>query len=192
MDLDLLAESKISMPVPFGGTNFIEFLADDRVIVNPLRVPEPIRNEIETSLVIAFSGVSRMSATIIAEQRSGLVALSDEAVENMHRLKHDAHEMKDALLQGDIAQMAIILNRSWITKKNTAAGISTSLIETLYACACSAGALGGKVSGAGGGGFMMFIVQPERRVEVIQALNRAGATASGVHLVTEGAQTWRS
>ncbi|MGI4746039.1 MAG: dehydrogenase [Janthinobacterium lividum] len=192
VDLDLMGGKQDQYAGTFGGTNFIEFLANERVVVNPLRVPESIRNEIETSLVIAFSGVSRLSATIIAEQRSGLIALSDAAIENMHRLKHDAHEMKDALLRGDIAEMACILNRSWVTKKNTAKGISTSLIETLYSCAHAAGALGGKVSGAGGGGFMMFIVPPERRVEVIQALNRAGATASGVHLVAEGAETWRS
>ena len=192
IDLDLMGGKQDQYAGTFGGTNFIEFLTNDRVVVNPLRVPEAIRNEIETSLVIAFTGVSRMSATIIAEQRSGLIALSETSIENMHRLKQDAHEMKDALLRGDVPQMAHILNRSWIAKKNTAAGISNPLIETLYACAHSAGAIGGKVSGAGGGGFMMFLVPPERRVEVIRALNHAGATASGVHLVAEGAQTWKS
>ena len=151
-----------------------------------------IRNEIETSLVIAFTGLSRMSATIIAEQRSGLLSLSDVAIENMHRLKQDAHEMKLALLNGDIPAMARILNHSWLAKKNTAKGISNPLIETLYDCAQRAGAIGGKVSGAGGGGFMMFIAPPERRVGVIRALNAAGASASGVHLVAEGAETWRS
>ena len=192
IDLDLQGGKQDQYAGTFGGTNFIEFLANDRVIVNPLRVPEAIRNEVETSLVIAFSGVSRMSATIIEEQRSGLLALSDVAIENMHRLKADAHEMKLALLEGDIPAMATILNHSWVAKKNTASGISNPLIETLYDCARQAGAIGGKVSGAGGGGFMMFIAPPERRVEVISALNAAGASASGVHLVTEGAGTWLS
>ena len=98
--------------------------------------------------------------------------------------------MKDALLRGEIARMAHILNRSWEAKKQTAAGISTGLIESLFECATANGAIGGKVSGAGGGGFMMFIVPPHRRISVIRAFNTAGAVATGVHLTSEGAETW--
>ncbi|NHN86599.1 dehydrogenase [Acetobacter musti] len=192
VDLDLAGGKQDQYAGTFGGTNFIEFLANDRVIVNPLRISEPIRNEVETSLVIAFTGISRSSADIIAQQRSGLVEASDTAIENMHRLKQDAHDMKDALLRGDIPHMARILNQSWEAKKNTAKGISNPHIETLHNLARAEGAIGAKVSGAGGGGFMMLIVPPERRMQVIQSLNAAGAVASGVHLVAEGAETWRT
>ena len=195
IDLGLAGGKQDQYAAAFGGTNFIEFLAGDRVVVNPLRVPPRVRNELQTSLVICFTGVSRRSDTIIEEQRrriSGPAAASpgNEAVESMHRLKRDALEMKDALLRGDIGRMARILNHSWDAKKRTAGGISTEGIERLYAVAMEQGAAGGKVSGAGGGGFMMFIVPPARRVNVIRALNGAGGQASGVQLVQDGAETW--
>ena len=74
--------------------------------------------------------------------------------------------------------------------ERTAAGISTDLIETLWHRGMEAGAVGGKVSGAGGGGFMMFLVPPPRRMQVIRALNEAGGTASAVHFTAEGAESW--
>ena len=98
--------------------------------------------------------------------------------------------MKDALLRGQITRMARLLNKSWKAKKRTAGGISTDTIEALYDRAFAEGAIGGKVSGAGGGGFMMFIVPPERRIAVIRGLNALGGTASGVHLTTMGAESW--
>ena len=115
---------------------------------------------------------------------------SDTAIDSMHQLKADALTMKDALLRGEIGRMAEVLNRSWEAKKRTARGISSEGIERLYACSMERGALGGKVSGAGGGGFMMFIVPPARRVEVIRGLNAAGGQASGIHLVQEGVEVW--
>jgi D-glycero-alpha-D-manno-heptose-7-phosphate kinase len=117
-------------------------------------------------------------------------APADVALESLHRLKNDALEMKQALLRGEIQAMAGILNRSWAAKKQTAAGISTGRIEELYEVAFRNGASGGKVSGAGGGGFMMFIVPPDRRIQVVRALNAAGANAGAVHLTSQGAESW--
>jgi D-glycero-alpha-D-manno-heptose-7-phosphate kinase len=111
-------------------------------------------------------------------------------LDSLHQLKSDAVEMKEALLRGEIARMASILNRSWEAKKRTASGISTGRIETLYELAFAQGAIGGKVSGAGGGGFMMFIVPPRRRIAVVRALNGAGGTAGGIHLTRRGAESW--
>lgn len=194
IDLNLAGGKQDQYAATFGGTNFIEFHANDRVIVNPLRVRQSILNELETSMVICFTGVSRRSDEIIAEQQRRMSGPTSgpaaNAIDNLHQMKHDAIEMKDALLRGEIARMARILNRSWEAKKQTAAGISTGLIESLFECATANGAIGGKVSGAGGGGFMMFIVPPHRRISVIRALNTAGAVATGVHLTSEGAETW--
>jgi D-glycero-alpha-D-manno-heptose-7-phosphate kinase len=100
--------------------------------------------------------------------------------------------MKQALLLGDIPRMASVLERSWLAKKETAAGISTPEIEHLNQAAVDAGALAGKVSGAGGGGFIMFLVPPERRIPVIRALNAAGGHAEDLHLTTCGAESWTS
>lgn len=190
IDLGLAGGKQDQYAATFGGTNFIEFFANDRVVVNPLRVPSRIRNELETSLVICFTGVSRRSDSIIVEQQRRIAVPNDAAIASMHQLKSDALEMKDALLRGNIAHMATVLNRSWEAKKRTADGIATRDIDSLYTLSLSRGALGGKVSGAGGGGFMMFLVPPARRVDVIRGLNEAGGQASGIHLVHDGAEVW--
>lgn len=147
-------------------------------------------NELETSTVICFSGVSRRSEEIIKEQQRRMAAPGDSALEGLRQLKRDALEMKDALLRGQILRMAEVLNRSWQAKRQTAAAVSSSRIEELYDLAPSNGAIGGKVSGAGGGGFMMFIVPPHQRIAVVRALNEAGGTASGVHLTAHCAESW--
>jgi D-glycero-alpha-D-manno-heptose-7-phosphate kinase len=154
-----------------------------------------VLNELETSLVICFTGVSRRSEAIIAEQQRGMAAASRQTPDqgvlaSLHQLKQDAIEMKQALLRGEITHMAAVLNRSWEAKKRTASGISTGRIEEMYERAFAHGAVGGKVSGAGGGGFMMFLVPPHRRIAVVRALNEAGGNATGVHLTTQGAESW--
>jgi D-glycero-alpha-D-manno-heptose-7-phosphate kinase len=195
IDLGLAGGRQDQYAATFGGTNFIEFHAGDRVIVNPLRVPHAVLNELETSMVVCFTGVSRRSEAIIVEQQRGMSEQTAGrqatcVIDSLHQLKRDAVEMKEALLRGEIPRMAEILNRSWQAKKRTASGISTSHIETLYDHAFANGAIGGKVSGAGGGGFMMFIVPPHRRIGVVRALNQAGGSASGVHLTPDGAESW--
>lgn len=190
VDLALAGGRQDQYAATFGGTNFIEFHGGDRVIVNPLRVASAVLNELETSLVICFSGVSRQSEEIIKEQQRRMVAPGDAALAGLHQLKHDAQEMKDALLRGQIPRMAEVLNRSWQAKRQTAAGVSTARIETLYDLAMENGAAGGKVSGAGGGGFMMFIVPPNRRYQVVRALNDAGGSAGGVQFTLQGAESW--
>jgi D-glycero-alpha-D-manno-heptose-7-phosphate kinase len=192
LDLGLAGGKQDQYAATFGGTNFIEFHAGDRVIVNPLRVAPAVLNELETSMVVCFTGVSRRSEEIIVEQQRGMSGWAQDGgvVDSLHQLKRDAVDMKQALLRGEIPRMAEILNRSWEAKKRTASGISTGRIESLYDLAFANGAIGGKVSGAGGGGFMMFIVPPDRRIDVVRALNRAGGSASGVHLTSQGAESW--
>ncbi len=195
IELALAGGKQDQYAATFGGTNFIEFHAADRVIVNPLRVAPAVLNELETSMVICFTGVSRRSEAIIVEQQRRMntdagSVMHGDAIDSLHQLKGDAVEMKQALLRGEIPHMAKILNRSWAAKKRTASGISTGRIEELYDLAFASGAIGGKVSGAGGGGFMMFIVPPDRRIAVVRALNAAGGSASGVHLTSQGAESW--
>jgi D-glycero-alpha-D-manno-heptose-7-phosphate kinase len=190
IDLALAGGRQDQYSATFGGVNFIEFHADERVIVNPLRVPPAVLNELEFSLIACFSGATRRSDEIIAEQQRRMVVIADPALEGLHALKHNAIEMKQALLRGQIRRMAELLNHSWEAKKRTAEGISTDRIEQLYRRAFADGAVGGKVSGAGGGGFLMFIVPPERRIGVIRGLNELGGSASGVHFTQTGAESW--
>jgi D-glycero-alpha-D-manno-heptose-7-phosphate kinase len=143
------------------------------VIVNPLRISDNIRNELESSLVACFSGDSRDANSIIAQQTTGVADHSTRTIAAMDRLKADAAAMKNALLVGDIKETAEILEDSGAAKKLTAAGVSTQHIERVHEVSFANGALAGKVSGAGGGGFLMF-VPPEDRLGLITALNAAG------------------
>jgi D-glycero-alpha-D-manno-heptose-7-phosphate kinase len=174
----------------FGGVNFIEFLAGDKVIVNPIRVPRPILNELEMSLLTCFSGLSRSSEAIILNQQSGMSAAKGNNLEGLLRLKSDAVEMKQALLRGNVGHMAEILARSWEAKKRTAAGVSTSLIEHFLEAGLASGALAGKVSGAGGGGFILFIVPPRNRLGLIRTLREAGGDPAPIHLTSRSSESW--
>jgi D-glycero-alpha-D-manno-heptose-7-phosphate kinase len=189
-DLGLAGGKQDQYAAAFGGVNFIEFLPDGRTIVNPLRLNQDVLNEFEASLVVCFTGVSRQSDKIIREQTLGLKQSSEESLKALHQLKADAVAMKRTMLAGDMRSMATILARSWIAKKQTAGAVTTALIDELYELAVASGALGGKVSGAGGGGFMMFIVSPDDRMQVIHALNARGVAASPVHLTSQGSETW--
>jgi D-glycero-alpha-D-manno-heptose-7-phosphate kinase len=175
----------------FGGFNFIEFLqGGSNVIVNPLRMRRDHLNEFESSLVICFTGQSRESAHIIEQQVTGLSALDAGTVAAMHEVKEHAVTMKKQLLSGDIRGMADVLNQAWISKKRTASSVSNTNVERLLEVALNAGAWGGKVSGAGGGGFIMLLTDPEKRYGLIRTLNEADGVASAVKLTFEGAEAW--
>jgi D-glycero-alpha-D-manno-heptose-7-phosphate kinase len=190
VDLKLAGGKQDQYAAAFGGVNFIEFLPEDRVIVNPLRVSRSALNELEAALVVCFTGQSRRSNEIIREQLRGVHTRSAPTIEGLHQLKADAVEMKSALLRGDLRCLAAILNRSWVAKQKTAKGIVNETISTLYDLAMTRGAWGGKVSGAGGGGFMMFLTDPENRYRLASAIRASGVDAYPVHFVDAGAETW--
>ena len=175
----------------FGGVNFMEFLSDDRVIVNPLRIKNWIISEMETSLVLFNSGVSRSSASIIQEQTDNLISKTGTTLQAMHEIKADAFGMKECLLRGDFATMADLMRKSWDAKKRLAKSISNDHIDRVHAAAMSAGARAGKVSGAGGGGFMTFLVDPSRRVDVIRALGREQGQVMTCHFTLHGTEGWK-
>jgi D-glycero-alpha-D-manno-heptose-7-phosphate kinase len=189
--LNLAGGKQDQYSATFGGVNFIEFLAGNRVIVNPLRVDRAILNEFEASLVICFTGVSRESEHIIRQQTTNMVRQDSNVLRALIDLKLAAIETKEALLSGDIPAVAEILNRSWESKKQTAGAISSHGIDALVATGRNAGAIAAKISGAGGGGFIMFLAPPEQRLGVIEALNRASVHASPVHLTSRGVEAWQ-
>jgi D-glycero-alpha-D-manno-heptose-7-phosphate kinase len=174
----------------FGGFNFMEFFAGERVIVNPLRLKPWIVAELEASLVLFYTGVSRDSAAIIDRQIQNLTTASPAILEEFHAIKRQAFEMKETLIRGDIRAFAKSLGQSWQAKKNTAAGISTSVIEEALEAGLSQGAYAGKVSGAGGGGFVMLVADPLRRVAVVRALEKLPGQVIPCHFTHEGVQTW--
>ena len=147
----------------FGGFNFMEFLQNDMVIVNPLKVKRWIIDELEASMLLYFTGRSRSSAAIIDEQRKNTQNHNMEAIEAMHRIKQSAIDTQLAILKGDVNAFADIVREGWEQKKKMATHISNPMIQKAMDTALTAGAKAGKVSGAGGGGFIMFVVDPVRK-----------------------------
>ena len=175
----------------FGGFNFMEFYANDRAVINALRIKNWVICELEASLVLFYTGISRESARIIADQSSGIASGSLPALEAMHGLKREALVMKECLLRGDFHGMVDSMRLGWASKKQSAKTVSNPHIDGIYDAAIASGALAGKVSGAGGGGFMMFFVAPERRMDVIRTLRQYEGEVSNCHFTHHGTQAWR-
>lgn len=176
----------------FGGFNFIEFGATDRVIVNPIRLRTELSNEFESRLLLYYTGRSRESARIIESQITATTSGDSDALKAMHQIRDMAMEMKVALLSGHISRVLDILGNSWHIKKRAATGISNAHIEEIGLIAINAGARGLKISGAGGGGFMMIIVDPKHRFNVMRSLELMGGRFFNFKFVNEGAESWIS
>lgn len=170
-DLKLAGGRQDQYAATFGGFNFMEFYKDEKVIVNPLRIRNKIVIELQHNIVLFYTGTSRESAAIIEKQTKAIEQKSMDAVEATHRVKEQSVKMKEALLKGELDKIGEILHFSWEHKKRMATGISNTGIEKIYETALSAGASGGKISGAGGGGFMFFYCPGNTRFEVIKAIS---------------------
>lgn len=175
----------------FGGFNFMEFYAGERAVINPLRIKNWIICELEASIVLYFTGVSRESSKIIADQSNNVKSGSTDVLEAMHGLKQEALSMKESLLRGDFGNLVESIRLGWDSKKRSAKTVSNPHLDKIYQEACEAGALAGKVSGAGGGGFMWFFVPTEKRMDVIRTLNQFGGQVSNCHFTKHGMQAWR-
>jgi D-glycero-alpha-D-manno-heptose-7-phosphate kinase len=177
----------------FGGFNFMEFGRDGQVLVNPLRVKDWVVSELEASLLLYFTGESRTSADIIEEQCRNVREQNASAVEAMHAIKQEAFQMKECLLRGDFRRLHEVLRSSWEWKKRMASQISNERIERLYRTALEAGAHCARISGAGGGGFMMFLTDPVHKDTVEAALSAEdeGGVAYRCHFTEVGATAWK-
>lgn len=195
LDCGLAGGKQDQYAATFGGFNFMEFYQDNRVIVNPLRIRRHVELELEASLLLYFTGQSRESAKIIDEQAKAAKAGGPEnaaAIDAMHEVKATAFAMKEAVLKGDINSFHKTLGESWDAKKRMAASISTTGIEQLATLALGAGAKSIKVSGAGGGGFMMIFVDPVRKPEIVTIFNKQ--MTGGFHdfrFTSSGVEAWK-
>lgn len=187
IDLKIEGGMQDQYAAAYGGLNFIEFAGDDQVEVRPLPVPAEVLEALERSLVLAWSGDSRTDDGILRRQVDGVLLGSERSLASLSGLKALAEAMRDALLAGDLATFAEGLRQGWEHKRQLAAGIATPRLEELYEVGRAAGAAGGKVLGAGGGGFMLFAGPPEGRARMVAALERAGAPCSPVRFDLRGA-----
>lgn len=191
LDLGMAGGKQDQYAATFGGFNYMQFLQDDKVIVNPLRIRQRYQDELAHNLLLYYTQTSHVSAEIIAGQIKNVRANNTSSIEAMHQLKQQAVQMKEALLKGEIDSIGDILNFGWEQKKKTAQGISNPLLEDIYNTALQAGATGGKVSGAGGGGFMFFYCPNTSRYNVEKALQqRFAGQVKRYEFTQEGLKTW--
>jgi D-glycero-alpha-D-manno-heptose-7-phosphate kinase len=174
----------------FGGVNFMEFYSGDKVIVNPLRVKQQYLFELENNLVLYYTATSRESAKIIEQQSKNVVSKMESSIEAMHQLKQQAQMMKEALLRGKLDEFGAILDYGHPQTPKMAEGISNPLMEEIYETAKKSGATGGKISGAGGGGFMIFYCPGTTKYNVIRNLARFGGVHRPFQFVKHGLTTW--
>lgn len=175
----------------FGGFNYIEF-ERDTTVVTPLRLRPETRWELEYGLVFAYVGGTHFSSHIIEQQVDNYRGGVADSVEAMDRLKELADEMRRMLLLGDLPAFGGLLDEAWQAKRRMAEGITNARLDAIYNAAKEAGALGGKVSGAGGGGFMFFLADPVRRFAVQEAVQSHGGELVPLSFVDEGVRTWRT
>jgi len=191
VDVGLSGGRQDQYAATFGGFNFMEFHPGERVIVNPLRIKNWILSELEASLLLYFGGVSRDSAKIIDEQSANVQRNDAAVVEATHALKAEAIAMKENLLKGDFDGLVQSVLAGWEAKKKMAKSISNAEIDETYELAKKAGMRAGKISGAGGGGFMMLLIDPVRRMEVIRALQKTPGQIYTCHFTKYGTEGWK-
>jgi D-glycero-alpha-D-manno-heptose-7-phosphate kinase len=174
----------------FGGVNYMEFYKDDKVIVNPLRVKQQYLFELENNLLLYYTATSRESARIIEVQSRNVTEKKEKPIEAMHALKHQAQLMKEALLMGRLHEIGEILDFGFRQKQQMAEGISNAHIDEIYQEAKRAGATGGKISGAGGGGFMTFYCPGTAKYRVMEVLSGLGGHCQPYNFTGHGLTTW--
>ncbi|HNY62791.1 MAG TPA: dehydrogenase [Bacteroidales bacterium] len=189
-DLGMAGGKQDQYAATFGGINFMEFYNDDKVIINPLRIKSKILNELAHNMLLFYTDTSRDSAKIISRQQDNVRQNNQESVNAMHEIKNQAIVMKEAILKEELDKIGEILDYGHRQKQKMAKGITTPLIEEIYKAAIEAGSTGGKISGAGGGGFMVFYCPENVRFNVINALKQFGGSLHRYEFVNYGLTTW--
>lgn len=191
LDCNLSGGKQDQYASAFGGFNFMEFERDDRVIVNPLRIRKSIIDELQSSLILYFIGASRDSATIINDQIN-TINESGKALEAMHAVKNNAYKIKELLLKSDIDGVANKFKESWDAKKSTSKSISNSTIDLIEKRVLNCGAKSIKVSGAGGGGFIMIFIDPEKKLIIKNVLSEFRGKVQDFNFIREGCHSWKT
>jgi D-glycero-alpha-D-manno-heptose-7-phosphate kinase len=175
----------------FGGINYMEFTADHNAIL-PLRLEQKTVAELEEALVLCYTGRRHDSGAIHRDQRSRLAAPESKATESGSRKKELTLEMKHKLLRGDVYGYGKLLHEAWLLKRQDSPMITDSELDRIYSLATSNGALGGKILGAGGGGYFLFFVPPFQQYRVFEALSEEGYRCERVMFDESGLKSWRN
>jgi D-glycero-alpha-D-manno-heptose-7-phosphate kinase len=188
-DMKLAGGRQDQYAASFGGFNFIEF-GKDQTVVTPLRIRRDVLQEMEYRLLLCYMGQTRQSAKIIDRQTASYRSGKRSVVQALDRLKKETLEMKKALLLGDVDGIGELLHEAWENKKKLDAGISTSHVDRLYQVARKEGAIGGKMPGAGGGGYFLFLTRFDRKHRVAAALEKNGGQVVPFQFESRGLMSW--
>jgi D-glycero-alpha-D-manno-heptose-7-phosphate kinase len=177
LEIDILKEpigKQDQYIAAYGGISALTFHTDGSVDVERLALRDGVIDELESNLVIYYSGIERSAASVLKEQAKTIVENRDAAVQRMHRIKELGHQTKRILLSGEIDKYGEMLHEHWTLKRKLASNMADSTIDEHYEAARRAGAIGGKLMGAGGGGFFMFYVRAAERRHLHEALLARG------------------
>jgi D-glycero-alpha-D-manno-heptose-7-phosphate kinase len=172
----------------YGGVSGFHFHPDGSVEVEPIPIRPEVLDELESNLLIFYSGVERQAASVLSQQVEQITSNRDETVERMHRIKALGHEVRRLLVNGDIDTYGELLHEHWMNKRKLASNMTDPTIDAHYEAARAAGAIGGKLMGAGGGGFFMFYTAPADRRRVYAALSARGLTPMRFRFEASGAR----
>lgn len=175
----------------FGGFNFMEFDGEN-VLVNRLKIDPWVVRELEYNMILVYTQKSRLSSNIIEDQIKNVQANKADNIGAMMNIKQHAQDMKRVLLTGKTNEFGELLHEAWQQKKKMAASITNESLDEMYEVAIKSGAIGGKVSGAGGGGFMMFYCENNKKRNVVSALEKLGAKVESFKFELDGVETWRN
>lgn len=190
LDLKMAGGRQDQYAATFGGINFMEFRKTNDVIVNPLRIRSCFLNELERCLLLYYTQTPRHSSLIIQNQSKNIQLENKKALTATHKLKEQALLMKEILLKGEIEKIGTVLDFGWQNKKKIAETITNPIINKVYQTAIKAGATGGKISGAGGGGFMTFFCPGNTRYKVIETLEKLGGEVKKYQFTNDGLTRW--
>ncbi|MEZ4307119.1 MAG: sugar kinase [Polyangiaceae bacterium] len=172
----------------FGNVTAFTFEKDGSVHVEPVPVTDEVLDELQTNLVILWSGIERPARVVLGEQGARLRDLDPDAVERMHRIKDLGHEVYRLLVRGDLDAFGELLHHHWLAKRKLASRMTDSVLDEHYDAARKAGAVGGKLMGAGGGGFFMFYVRPADRRRFVESMAQRGLRPLRFHFDMDGAR----
>lgn len=172
----------------FGGVVALTFDTDGSVHVEPVPAKDEVWRELERSLLIVHSGVERHARLVLGEQGRRLESDEAEVVQGMHRVKEIGQEVHDLLVKGDLDRYGELLHEHWTRKRGFASTMTDPAIDDVYEAARAAGAIGGKLMGAGGGGFFMFYVRSDSRARVARAMQDRGLSLLPFRFDRDGAQ----
>jgi D-glycero-alpha-D-manno-heptose-7-phosphate kinase len=172
----------------FGGLNFVRFERDGRVEVEALNLDTPILSQLQSNLMLFFTGTAHHSWTILKDQEKSSSNPMGKPVEALHEIRGLADRMRDILLTGDLRNFGQLLDEGWRAKKRVSEGVSSASIDELYALAKENGALGGKITGAGGGGFLLLYCETSQQQRVREAMANYGIREMAFEFDFQGAQ----